>query len=107
MGRPEPVDEARNAVYYLTELERHAAPAVLEDLLEELTRLGVSPADRPLTFGTWIGGDRDGNPYVTPAVTWDVLRLQHEYGIAVALEIIDDLRADYRRRPGSLARAWS
>jgi len=94
VGRPEPVDEARNAVYYLTELARHAAPAVLDDLHEELARLDVPPGPHPLTFGTWIGGDRDGNPYVTPSVTWDVLLLQHDYGIAIALEIIDDLRAE-------------
>ncbi|MFC8230014.1 phosphoenolpyruvate carboxylase [Streptomyces sp. NPDC057287] len=92
--RPEPADEARNAIYYLDELHANAVGDVLEDLAAELERVGVElPAGtRPLTFGTWIGGDRDGNPNVTPKVTWDVLILQHEHGITDALELIDQLR---------------
>ncbi|WP_333733801.1 phosphoenolpyruvate carboxylase, partial [Streptomyces sp. IBSBF 3010] len=92
--RPEPTDEARNAIYYLDELHANAVGDVLEDLAAELERVGVElPAGtRPLTFGTWIGGDRDGNPNVTPAVTWDVLILQHEHGITDALELVDQLR---------------
>ncbi|MEU6344782.1 phosphoenolpyruvate carboxylase [Streptomyces sp. NPDC046977] len=93
--RPEPADEARNAIYYLDELHTRAVGDVLEDLAAELERVGVPlpPETRPLTFGTWIGGDRDGNPNVTPQVTWDVLILQHEHGITDALELVDDLRA--------------
>ncbi|MCF6522238.1 phosphoenolpyruvate carboxylase [Streptomyces sp. JJ36] len=94
VARPEPADEARNAVYYLDELHHGAVGDVLEDLSAELERAGAPlPAgSRPLTFGTWIGGDRDGNPNVTPQVTWDVLLLQHEHGITDALEHIDELR---------------
>ncbi|MEV6946451.1 phosphoenolpyruvate carboxylase [Streptomyces sp. NPDC051172] len=92
--RPEPADEARNAIYYLDELHAGAVGDVLEDLTTELKRAGVALPEgtRPLTFGTWIGGDRDGNPNVTPQVTWDVLILQHEHGINDALELIDELR---------------
>jgi phosphoenolpyruvate carboxylase len=93
LARPEPTDEARNAIYYLADLAGDAAPYVLDELAETLRDLGVKlpPTARPLTFGSWIGGDRDGNPYVTPAVTRDVLLIQHEYGIRNAERAIDDL----------------
>jgi phosphoenolpyruvate carboxylase len=94
--KPEPADEARNAVYYLDELFREAAPSVLDELGEELARLGIDEpvTARPLSFGTWIGGDRDGNPNVTPEVTFDVLVLQHEYAIRAALDAVDGLRQE-------------
>ncbi|WP_018351698.1 phosphoenolpyruvate carboxylase [Longispora albida] len=93
LSRPEPTDEARNAVYYLSDLYTEAAPQVLADLASTLDSLGVKlpPTARPLTFGTWIGGDRDGNPYVTPQVTKEVLLLQHEYGIRAAEKAMDAL----------------
>jgi phosphoenolpyruvate carboxylase len=93
VDRPDPTDEARNAVYYLADLYADAAPRVLTDLADTLRGLGVetAPTARPLTFGTWIGGDRDGNPYVTPAVTRDVLLIQHEHGLRAAESVLDDL----------------
>nr|WP_196791118.1 phosphoenolpyruvate carboxylase [Motilibacter aurantiacus] len=94
--RPEVLDEARNAVYYLDELFRIAVPDVLEELVDELGRAGVAlPLEsRPLTFGSWIGGDRDGNPNVTPRVTYDVLLLQHDHALNAVGEQIDQLRAE-------------
>ncbi|MBB2945520.1 phosphoenolpyruvate carboxylase [Actinoplanes lutulentus] len=108
LDRPDPTDEARNAVYYLKDLYAEAAPQVLDDLAETLRRLGVetAPTSRPLTFGTWIGGDRDGNPFVTPKVTRDVLLIQHEHGIQATEramdKLIDELSVSRRLRGVSL-----
>jgi phosphoenolpyruvate carboxylase len=94
--RPDVIDEARNAVYYFDELHHDAVPHTLESLGEELGRIGVElPVEAsPLTFGTWIGGDRDGNPNVTPRTTLEVLGLQQEHAIRDALGVIDDLRLE-------------
>ncbi|GAA2302847.1 phosphoenolpyruvate carboxylase [Glycomyces scopariae] len=105
--KPEPTDEARNAIYYLTDLYRDAAARVLTDLNATLTDLGGSPrpGHAPLRFGTWIGGDRDGNPFVTPEVTKQVLLMQHEHGIAAAegavAGLINELSVSQAVRPAS------
>src|SRR5215211_6312646 len=96
IARPDVVDEARNAVYYFDELHRNAVPHVLEGLADELARLDLElPLDaRPIAFGSWIGGDRDGNPNVTPDSTIEVLDLQHEHAIRDTLAMVDELRLD-------------
>ena len=86
---------------------------MLADLTTVLQELGVEVpvTATPLSFGTWIGGDRDGNPYVTPAVTRDVQLIQHEHGIRTAeqivRELIDELSQSRRLRPVSLDLAVS
>ncbi len=94
--RPEPLDEAISAVYYFDELFRHVIPDLLDDLAEELRRLGIelSTTSRPLRFGTWVGGDRDGNPFVTPEVTLRVLEMQHEHALRNLIVSIEEIASD-------------
>jgi phosphoenolpyruvate carboxylase len=94
LGRPEPLDEAVNALYYLDDLFAMTVPDVLDDFARELSRLGVtvSPTSRPLSFGTWIGGDRDGNPNITAAITSDAITLQIGHFIRAMLAALDPLR---------------
>ena len=93
---PEPTDEARNVVYYLEGLSGGALPDVLEELRDRLATIGVDlpPDVRPLRFGSWVGGDRDGNPHVTPATTREVLVLQAVHGIRLLRALVDHLRRD-------------
>ena len=92
--RPLVIDEAVNALYYLDDLFRLTVPEVLEEFALEVERLGVqiSPTDKPLSFGTWIGGDRDGNPNVTPDVTRETVVVQVGHAIRVISEAMSELR---------------
>jgi phosphoenolpyruvate carboxylase len=96
LDRPDPLDEARNGIYYFEGLGGTAVGDVLEELRDQLASHDVTlPAEaRPLTFGTWIGGDRDGNPNITAATTLAVLELQAVHGIRLLLRLVDDLRRD-------------
>ena len=69
---------------------------MLEELRDRLATIGVDlpPDVRPLRFGSWVGGDRDGNPHVTPATTREVLTLQAVHGIRLLRTLVDRLRRD-------------
>src|SRR5215475_3580473 len=78
--QPTVLDEVNHGLYYFDMTLFEAAPALLDELGRQLEENfpGVKLRDGagPLRFGSWIGGDRDGNPYVTPEITWETLRLQ-------------------------------
>ncbi|MBU1494873.1 MAG: phosphoenolpyruvate carboxylase [Actinobacteria bacterium] len=95
--RPTPGDEARTAVYYLETLASDEVSGALADALGiQAARLGVTlPVDHaPLRFGTWAGGDRDGNPSVTPEVTLATLAMYHDHGLRIFRDTIEHLSFD-------------
>ena len=94
VGQPEPLDEAMNALYYLDDLFRQTVPEVLNDFAREMNRIDVvvPVTARPLSFGSWIGGDRDGNPNVTAQVTTDAMVLQVAHAIRVTIDAMNSLR---------------
>ena len=91
--RPEPTDEARTAIYYLHTIAARVVPDLLAELDRALATIGVElpPDARPLRFGAWAGGDRDGNPNVTPAVTLEVIGLQHDAGLREIIAHVEEL----------------
>ena len=92
-GKPTVLDEARAVAYYLERLGTHAVPDLLEDLEDELGRAAFTlpPGSCPVVLGCWVGGDRDGNPNVSPQVTLDALRLYAERALTIQLGLVDQL----------------
>jgi phosphoenolpyruvate carboxylase len=84
--KPTPLDEVRYAIHVLNRVLVYAVPEVTSRLLfafQEAYDEGSSKrveydAHRSLRIGSWIGGDRDGNPFVTAEVTRDAHRSYRE-----------------------------
>lgn len=91
--RPAPTDEARNIMYYMEDMFKFAIAEVEEALDDQLETFGISrtPTTRSMQFGTWVGGDRDGNPNVTHELTRQILDLQHERALKMFAPAIKTL----------------
>lgn len=76
--RPTVLGEVDDGLYYFDHVLLDVIPSLyheLEDALAEYAEGHSFTVPRFLTFGSWMGGDRDGNPFVTPAVTEETLRM--------------------------------
>ncbi|MEO7932248.1 MAG: phosphoenolpyruvate carboxylase [Chthoniobacterales bacterium] len=78
--KPEVADERRNVMHYLHEVFPKVVPRLDRNLELSWAEFGFDPAllegegTLPaLRFGTWVGGDRDGHPFVTAEVTRETL----------------------------------
>ncbi|NKB76847.1 MAG: phosphoenolpyruvate carboxylase [Gammaproteobacteria bacterium] len=95
--RPTPVDEAKTGLVNVEHSLWHVIPTVLRELDQATQRITGNrlPLDAtPITFGSWMGGDRDGNPNVTPAVTKQVCALSRMRAAELFWQEVDDLRRD-------------
>lgn len=77
--KPTVLDEVRNGMYFFHETLFEVLPDVYEELERCLHK--YYPEEKwhvptYLRFGSWIGGDRDGNPSVTAEITWKTLNMQ-------------------------------
>ena len=91
LEKPTPVEEARSALYYLSVVASEVMPDLSERVSFQLSRLGRPPSKAVIRFGSWVGGDRDGNPGVTPEITLDAVALQHDRGLRHLIRLVEQL----------------
>ncbi|EJL7000323.1 phosphoenolpyruvate carboxylase [Vibrio cholerae] len=92
--RPTPLDEAKWGFAVVENSLWHAVPEFLRELDEQVkSYLGEGlPIDaRPVHFSSWMGGDRDGNPFVTHTITREVLLLSRWKAADLYLADINEL----------------
>ncbi len=107
-SRPTPTDEVRGGLAVLEQSLWHAVPSFLrrfDSALRSQTGRGLPIDASPIRFGSWMGGDRDGNPNVTAKVTreavflcrWTVAKLLHDEVDALCQELSMDTASDALR----------
>ncbi len=77
LAKPTVTDEVRVGMFYFDEVIWDVIPEMYQMLEEALARYypTTKRPQRFLTYGSWMGGDRDGNPFVTAEITAETLRL--------------------------------
>ena len=90
LEKPDVRDERANIIYYLTKI----FPIVLEKSDQQLKwswfEMGFNPEKiknpdvyPKISFGSWVGGDRDGHPFVTPSITQETLLLHRNCALSL------------------------
>jgi phosphoenolpyruvate carboxylase len=82
-ARPEVTDEVLTGLWYFDTTLWNTVPLLRDELERALadTYPGLKAPNRWITFGSWMGGDRDGNPNVTPGVTANTLMLHRKLAL--------------------------
>ncbi len=92
--RPTPLDEAKWGFAVVENSLWEAVPEFLRELndkLKEHLDEGLPIDARPVHFSSWMGGDRDGNPFVTHTITREVLLLSRWKAADLYLNDINEL----------------
>lgn len=92
-ARMTPTDEVRTALYFVGQIFWKALPqayALLEEALEKYYP-GLKASQVWLRLASWMGGDRDGNPFVTHEVTAETLHLHRGLAIENHRQEMQDL----------------
>jgi phosphoenolpyruvate carboxylase len=100
LQKPRLEDERNNLMHYFVNVFPEAVRLTDQRLQDAWTSLGYSPEllewpeQYPLIqFGSWVGGDRDGHPFVTPEFTASTLRLHRQAALKMIHDQLTELAA--------------
>jgi phosphoenolpyruvate carboxylase len=102
--RPSALDEVRSGLIVFEQSLWDALPRYLREVdrtLRVATGRGLPLHITPVRFGSWIGGDRDGNPNVTPEVTRRACLLARWVAVTLYLREIAALREELSLTSGT------
>ena len=87
-------DEVENGLYYFTRSIWETVPQIYRDLKRSFNTYYGKEPDVPtiLKYRSWIGSDRDGNPNVTPDVTWRTAIEQRRTILRLYIDELKELR---------------
>ncbi|MBN4080532.1 phosphoenolpyruvate carboxylase [Beggiatoa alba] len=94
INKPTVIDEVKNGLFYYRECLFNAIPEVYRQLEYALERQYQGESIKVpslFQFGSWIGGDRDGNPFVKPETTRNAIYLQNRQVLNEYLERVTEL----------------
>ena len=85
--KPSVIDEVKNALYYFERSILEAVPRIMLDLESSLELYFDENLEQKLLppvvkYRSWIGGDRDGNPFVSSEITQETYLLQSQLAIS-------------------------
>ena len=92
--KPEVIDEVKTGLYYFDNTFFDILPDIHREVEVSLRKHFPGQKWKVPNFlriGSWIGGDRDGNPFVTSDVTWSTLATQRDLVLQKYLQGIDYL----------------
>jgi phosphoenolpyruvate carboxylase len=94
--QPRVRDEIRMGLDYYPSVLFETLPALYDELADDFREaygeeIPANALPRVLRFGSWIGGDRDGNPLVTPQCTRDALQIARETILGYYVDRVNDL----------------
>jgi len=89
-SKPNPLDEVKSLIYYLDILYKN----VYQDIISDSDILN-SASNFNINFGSWVGADKDGNPFVTTKVTKEALKIYSNQIINIYKEKIIELSDEF------------